>query len=57
MGEFTKREAERQAFCRWCDKTIKKGEPMVSGYSWRNRGVNMHFCIGCASKVGGLANE
>ena len=55
--DFTKREAQRDAFCRWCDKTVKKGDTMVSGYSWRNRGITMHFCIPCAKKIGELANE
>ena len=53
--KFTNRLAERDAFCRWCDNTITKGSPMVSIYSWRNRGVSMHFCLPCAEKIGELA--
>lgn len=57
MSNFTKRKAERHAFCRDCDRTIKKGELMVSGYSHRNQGISMHFCINCAVNIGKLAND
>jgi hypothetical protein len=55
VSEFTKRAAEREAFCRWCDSTIPKGSTMVTGTSWRNRGISMHFCLPCAEKIGDLA--
>ena len=52
-----RREAQRKAFCRGCDKTIKIGEEMVSTYSFRNRGQNIHFCLDCAKEIGELAME
>lgn len=56
MADFSKRPAQREANCRWCDKLITKGEVMVTGYSWRNRGMNIHFCLDCAKKVGELVD-
>ena len=56
MGEFTKRECKREAHCRWCDETIEKGQEMVVGYSWRNRGMNIMFCLPCAYLVGRLSD-
>ena len=56
VAEFEKRECKREAHCRWCDETIKKGTPMVVGYSWRNRGMNIMFCLYCASRIGDLAH-
>lgn len=50
-AETTVRPAEREAFCRWCDGTIHKGENMVSFYSWRNRGQNIHFHIDCVKQM------
>ena len=44
------RKAEREAFCRFCDKVIRKGETMFSFYSWRNRGQNIHICLDCIEK-------
>ena len=51
------RKAERDAFCRACDKTIKKGTDMVSWYSHRNQGMNIHICLPCAEGIGALAKE
>lgn len=48
---FEYRPCEREAFCRDCDKKIKKGEMMVSGYSWRNTGMSMHFHPDCIKKM------
>lgn len=56
MAKFERRECKRVAHCRWCDQTIEKGEEMVTGYSWRNRGMNIHFCLPCAYLVGRLAD-
>jgi len=56
MGEFTKRECKREAHCRWCDEKIEKGQEMVTGYSWRNRGMYIMFCLPCAKKVGELSD-
>lgn len=55
MYDIMRRKAERNAFCRGCDNTIKKGTDMVTTYSFRNRGQNIHFCINCAEKIGKLA--
>ena len=52
-----RREAQRKAFCRGCDKTIQVGEDMISTYSFRNRGQNIHFCLDCAKEIGELAME
>ena len=51
------REAQRDAFCRGCDTKIKKGQPMVSTYSWRNRGQNIHFCVACAEEIGEMVKD
>lgn len=52
-----RRKVERQGFCRGCDKTLNKGDEIVYTHSHRNRGQNILFCIDCAEKIGGLANE
>jgi hypothetical protein len=49
------RAAERVAFCRCCDKPIEKGQTMVSWYSYRNRGMNIHICLPCAREIGEMA--
>lgn len=41
------RESEREAFCRFCDSTINKGDTMLSFYSHRNRGQSIHLCKEC----------
>lgn len=53
--DIVRRPAERQAWCRGCDKAIKIGEEMVTTYSWHNRGQNIHFCLECAKTIGDLA--
>lgn len=59
MSNFapTVRQAERPAVCRCCDGPIAKGEEMVSWYSWRNRGQNIHLHLTCAERVGQIAKE
>ena len=57
MDPITKRQAERNAYCRGCDKLIKKGEEMVTTYSSRNRGQNIHFCVNCAKQIGDLVKD
>ena len=52
-----RRQAQRDAFCRSCDKVIKKGEDMVSMYSWRNQGQHIHLCLDCSEVIGKLAKE
>jgi hypothetical protein len=51
------RKAERDAFCRSCDKTIKKGTDMVSWYSHRNQGMNIHLCLQCAKDIGTIVTD
>lgn len=53
------REAKQDAACRVCDKWIKKGEPMVTWYSSRNRGQNIHIHPACVKTLYQLveANE
>lgn len=51
------RKAERDAFCRSCDKPIKKGTDMISWYSHRNQGMNIHLCLPCAEGIGALAKD
>lgn len=41
------RLAERQAYCRYCDGLIEKGEKMFSFYSHRNKGMYIHLHIEC----------
>lgn len=51
------RPADRDAFCRACDIKITKGTYMISFYSWRNRGQNIHLCLNCCSIIGDMVNE
>ena len=51
------RSADRDAFCRSCDKVIKKGSSMISWFSHRNRGMNIHICLICAEKIGAMVVE
>ncbi len=45
------REAERNAGCRACSKTINKGEKMVSWYSHWNSGMHIILCKDCVSGI------
>lgn len=54
---FSIRKAERDAFCRACDGPIKKGEDMMSGYSHRNRGQNIHFHLDCVGQMNALVKS
>lgn len=49
-----RRQAERKAYCRGCDKEIQRGEEMISTYSFRNTGQYIHFCLDCAKLIGDL---
>jgi hypothetical protein len=51
------REAKRDAFCRGCDTKIEKGEHMVTTYSFRNQGQNIHFCVACADEIGRMVKD
>lgn len=45
------RPAERDAYCRSCDEVMSKGTNMISWYSWRNRGMNIHLCLDCVREL------
>ena len=48
IGEIEARKAERDCFCRGCDKKILKNtEPIIYTYSHRNRGQNIIICHDC----------
>ena len=52
------RQAQRTCFCRVCDKEIQRNtEDIVSWYSWRNRGQNIHICIPCMKIIGKLVEH
>jgi len=55
--EPVKRNVERDAYCRSCDCLIPKGTTVLSWYSRRNRGMNIHICIPCSVKIGELAKK
>lgn len=55
--KFHKRKVTRPGcICRYCDREIPKGEEMVTGYSWRNRGMYIHLHLECAKEIGKLAD-
>lgn len=46
------RLAEQTAHCRVCDREIiRKQDYMVSWYSFRNRGQNIHICPSCVKTL------
>lgn len=46
------RQTERNAFCRGCDKEIKrKTESVIATFSNRNRGQHIYFCKKCVEKM------
>ena len=45
------RQAERDAYCRSCDKVIAKGDKMLSWYSHRNKGMHIHLCLECVDNI------
>ena len=52
MSEPKYRIAEQNAHCRVCDRTIKrKEEYMITWYSFRNTGQNIHICPACVKKL------
>lgn len=55
MSAPERREAQRNAYCRSCDKEIQKKEEMITLWSRRNRGQYIHLCLECAKKIGKLA--
>lgn len=55
--DIVRRPAQRNAFCRACDKTVDKGEEIIYTYSMRNRGQSIIFCLDCAKTIGELSND
>lgn len=51
------RPAKRLAHCRVCDGDIKRGDPMVSWYSWRNRGQYIHIHPECVEELYRISNN
>ena len=45
------RKAERDAYCRACELSLKKGDDMVSWYSCRNRGMHIHLHPDCVKEM------
>lgn len=46
------RLAKQAAYCRVCDRALLKGiDYMVSWYSHRNRGQNIHICPECVKTL------
>jgi len=53
-----RRQMERDAFCRACDKVIKRNtEEAIIWYSWRNKGQHIMICLPCSQKIGEMAGE
>lgn len=54
----TRRFVERDAFCRACDKKLKReSDEAIIWYSFRNTGQNIIICLPCARHLGQLARE
>lgn len=51
MSKPEYRNAERDCFCRVCDRTIVKGESAVFWYSRRNRGQHILVCADCVETI------
>ena len=51
------RAAERDAFCRYCDKRIDKGQTMFTWYSHRNQGMSIHLHLYCVLSMGNMVNR
>ena len=51
------RPAKRGAICRGCDKTLNKGDMLISTYSFRNRGQYIYFCKDCVVSMQNLINN
>jgi len=53
-----RRQMERDAFCRACDKVIKRNtEEAIVWYSWRNKGQHIMICLPCSQKIGEMSGE
>ena len=40
------------AYCRCCDVKMPNGTDMVSFWSHRGRGMNVHLCLDCSREIG-----
>jgi hypothetical protein len=49
------RPAKRDAMCRACETAIPKGTPMISWYSYLNKGTYVHLHEECAVEIGNMA--
>lgn len=53
-----RRFVERDAFCRACDKRLKRNvAEAIVWHSFRNTGQNILICLPCAREIGGLAAQ
>jgi RNase P subunit RPR2 len=57
FDKATVRPAERKAFCRLCDKTIQKGQEMISWYTIRGQSSHIILCLPCGQELGEMAKE
>jgi len=51
------RPAQREVICRGCDKTLNRGDMLMSTYSFRNRGQHIYFCKECVLKMQQLIED
>lgn len=52
------RKAQRDSFCRACDKKIKRDvDYMATWYSFRGTGQHIHICTECVSALYKLVTE
>lgn len=56
-NDIVRRQAQRPANCRGCDKDLVVGEDIIYTYSMRNRGQNILFCLDCAKLIGELTKD
>lgn len=55
MSKPVYRLAARNAYCRSCDKVIKRDvDFMITLHSFRNTGQNIHICTDCVKLMYGL---
>lgn len=53
-----RRQMERDAFCRACDKVIKRNtEEAIVWYSWRNKGQHILICLPCSQIIGKMSED
>ena len=58
VSEIEYKKAQRDCFCRGCDKVIKRDtEKVIKFYSSRNRGMNIIICDKCVHEINNLLLE